>query len=176
VLVKLSPDKPARFALKFRIPHWSRATRVNLNGKPIGGVKAGDYLALERTWRRGDAVEIDFDFSLRYWVGERECASKTSVYRGPLLLTYDRRFNTLDPDEIPPLDAATMRGRNVPATDWLPPMLLMEFATTDGKTVRLCDFGSAGVGGSPYRSWLTIRNVTPTEFSRANPLRSAAIQ
>jgi uncharacterized protein len=176
VRLKVTPAKTTQFALKLRIPHWSRATRVKLNGKAVDGALPGNYLTLDRTWKRGDTVELNFDFSLHYWVGEREYAGQTSVYRGPLLLTYDRRFNDMDPDEIPLLDAATHSGRNIAATDWLPPMLLMEFTATDKRAVRLCDFGSAGVGGSPYRSWLTIKNVVPTEFSRQNPLRTAAIQ
>ena len=42
--------------------------------------------------------------ALRTWIGEREAAGKVSLYRGPLLLAYDRRFNALDPDDLPALD------------------------------------------------------------------------
>ena len=45
----------------------------------------------------------------------------------------------------------------------------------DGRSVRLCDFASAGVGGTPYRSWLEVRNVGKTPFSRTEPLRSGRI-
>src|SRR6185503_11723531 len=102
---------------------------------------------LERTWKRGDIVELEFDFTLRFWRGERECAGKVSIYRGPILLTYDRRFNEMDPDKVPAFDAATMNGKKVTTADWLPPMLLLEFAGPDKRVVRLCDFASAGVGG-----------------------------
>jgi hypothetical protein len=120
-------------------------------------------------------VDIEFDFSVHFWRGERECANKVSIYRGPILLTYDRRFNEMDPDQVPSLDAAAFSGKTVTPADWLPPMLLVEFAATDGRLVRLCDFGSAGVGGSPYRSWLEVNNVPATEFSRSNPLRTGRI-
>jgi hypothetical protein len=49
----------------------------------------------------------------------------------------------------------------------------LEFEAMDGRVVRLCDFASAGMGGSPYRSWLEVRNVRETPFSPANPLRSS---
>ena len=52
-------------------------------------VKPGEYLVLDRTWKRGDTVDIQFDFVLRFWRGEREYEGKTSIYRGPLLLAYD---------------------------------------------------------------------------------------
>lgn len=172
VRLKVTPSKTAQFALKLRIPHWSRTTRVKLNGKAVENVNAGQYLAFDRVWRRGDTVELEFDFSPHYWRGERESAGKVSIYRGPLLLTYDRRFNEMDPDKIPALDAAQMNHKTLAPADWLPPWLLVEFTAADGRAVRLCDFASAGVGGSPYRSWLEVNGVKDTPFAKDNPLRS----
>ena len=173
IRLHVAPSRRSRFALQLRIPHWSRATRVALNGKVVDGVAPGTYLTLDRTWRRGDVVDVDLDFSFHYWRGERECAGQVSIYRGPLLLAYDRRFNAMDPDRIPPLDAAGLTGRAIAPTDWLPPMLLLEFIAADGQILRLCDFASAGVGGSPYRSWLEVKGVAETAFSRSNPLRTS---
>jgi hypothetical protein len=81
----------------------------------------------------------------------------------------------MDPDQVPPLDAAALTGKTVASADWLPPMLLLEFTATDGRPVRLCDFGSAGLGGSPYRSWLEVKGVANTKFSRTNPLRTSHV-
>jgi len=175
VRLRIQLDKPQSFALRLRIPYWSNETQVRLNGKAVSNAKPGQYLALQRLWHSGDQIEIDFDFSLQYWVGEREYENKVSIYRGPILLTYDRRFNTVDPDLIPALDAKGLSGRVVGFDQWFPPMLLMEFKTIDGGILRLCDFGSAGVGGSPYRSWLDVRSCAKTNFSRDNPRRSAPV-
>lgn len=163
------------FALRLRIPYWSKTTLVHLNGKAVPKVEAGQYLTLERYWKSGDEIEITFDFSLQYWVGEREYDSKVSVYRGPILLTYDRRFNSIDPDQIPVLDARGLTGRLIMVDQWFPPMLLVEFEAIDGRALRLCDFASAGVGGSPYRSWLSVASCDKTEFSRSNPRRSGLV-
>ena len=176
VQLKVSPSRSTEFALKLRIPHWSRSTRVKLNGKAIEKVLAGSYLVLDRKWKRGDIIDLEFDFSLHFWRGERECAGKTSIYRGPLLLTYDRRFNEMDPDQIPSLEAAALKEKVVSSTDWIPPILLVEFATASARVVRLCDFASAGVGGSPYRSWLDVKGVPDTPFSRENPLRTSVVK
>jgi hypothetical protein len=46
----------------------------------------------------------------------------------------------------------------------------MEFTAADGKTLRLCDFASAGATGSPYRSWLPIKGAPAHNFSEQNPL------
>jgi uncharacterized protein len=168
-------DEPISFALRLRIPHWSRKTQVSVNGNGLPDVESGQYLKIERLWHSGDKIDIDFDFSLQYWKGERECENKVSIYRGPILLTYDRRFNAVDPGQIPVLDARGLIGQMVTVKEWFPPMLLMEFKAADGRTLRLCDFGSAGVGGSPYRSWLDVSSCPKTQFSRTNPRRSIPV-
>ncbi len=169
----IEPAEPTRFGLRLRIPHWSHTTQVGVNGEPCNGVKPGTYLRLEREWRTGDEVQLDLDFSLQYWAGERECAGLTAIYRGPLLLAYDRRFNQVDPQALPELDAQAMNHRPAAADNWLPPIVLLEFKAADGQIIRLCDFASAGADGSPYRSWLKVQKVAPTHFSRANPRRSS---
>lgn len=173
--LKFQLNEPLFFALGLRIPHWSKDTRVRINGKTVPKVTPGQYLRLRRTWRPGDVIDIAFDFSLQYWVGEREYENKVSIYRGPILLTYDRRFNTVDPDQIPTLDARGLTGKVTTFNQWLPPMLLMEFKASDGRALRLCDFGSAGVGGSPYRSWLAVTSCTKSEFKKSNPRRSGLV-
>jgi DUF1680 family protein len=170
--IQVRPEKVERFPLHLRIPYWSAKTKVTLNGEAVNGVKPGAYLVVDHMWQPGDTIKMDLDFTLHFWVGERECADKVSIYRGPLLLTYDRRFNERDPAEVPSLDAHDLRGKVAKWPGRHAPLLLMEFATGDGHALKLCDFASAGDGGSPYLSWLPLKRVAPTPFSRENPLRS----
>ena len=171
--LKVSPSKAAAFVLKLRIPYWSASTRVRLNGARVKGVEAGHYFIIDRRWRRGDHLQIDLDMSLHYWLGQKQCAGRASIYRGPILLTYDRRFNDVDPDDVPELSAAGLRGRLVPTARFTPqPMLVMQFRADRGRKLTLCDFASAGEAGSPYLSWLAVRDVAQERFSRRNPLRS----
>jgi hypothetical protein len=156
VELAVAPARALTFTLKLRIPRWSRHTRVAINGRPVQGATPGTYLSLTRRWKRGDRVTVHFDMSFHFWVGEEECAGKVSVYRGPLLLTYDRRFNEMDPDDVPTLDPRRLKGRVVTWRGRMPPILLMAIEASNGTTVRLCDFGSAGEGGAPYRSWLPL--------------------
>ena len=52
--------------------------------------------------------------------------------------------------------------------------ILCDVKSADGKAVGLCDFGSVGVAGTFYRSWLKVRyeEITSNEFTKENPLRS----
>jgi uncharacterized protein len=173
IRLEIEPEKPTSFGLKLRVPHWSRNTTIALNGAPLAEVTPGAYARVERRWRKGDQIDIHLDFSFHYWRGEQECAGKASLYQGPILLTYDRRFNDLDPADIPALDARGLTGKPVVSSDPLPPILLLEFRAANGRAVRLCDFASAGADGSPYRSWLEIKNAPQTEFSPNHPWRTS---
>ena len=193
IVVRVTPSKAADFALKLRIPHWSKRTSIRLNGKAISNVKPGQYAVLDRIWRRNDRIELDLDLSLHFWMGERECEGLASVYLGPILLAYDHRYNlenatkrkklVRDPAHweptdcalsVPPLDARNLRPKRVSWNDWLPPVLLLECKAASGKTVRLCDFGSAGEAGTPYLSWLPIKRCPKAnEFSKTSPLRTS---
>ncbi|RIK73919.1 MAG: hypothetical protein DCC67_17280, partial [Planctomycetota bacterium] len=88
VVLTVDPSQTATFTIKLRIPHWSQRTAVAVGGDDVP-VEPGTYASISRTWNAGDVVTLDFDMSPRYWVGERQCAGKTSVYRGPLLLALE---------------------------------------------------------------------------------------
>ena len=194
IVLAVSPSAPIELTLKLRIPYWSQQTEVRLNGQALSSPRPGQYLGIRRTWQPGDRIQLELDMSLHFWPGEREFQGKTSIYRGPLLLAFDQRYNLhlapqarsvrqadpwkpfTNPLEIPELDARTMQGQRVSWKEWLPPLLLLEYTAMNGVRLWLCDFGSAGDGGSPYVSWLPVANVpTPVEFSRQNPLRSTHI-
>ncbi len=145
-----------------------------VNGEAVADVTPGTYCRIERQWFDEDTIEIDLDMAPHFWPGDNERAGLTSIYRGPILLAYDQRYNrelqrdvepavfgfdpwktTAEGLQVPALDAAVL----TPTVwdDWLPPMLLFEVFATDGRRVRLCDFASAGQTGSLYRSWLPVR-------------------
>ena len=98
---------------------------------------------------------LDFDTSLRVEQGHREAEGKISLYRGPLLLAYDRRYDGTSPDELASIVVEDSQSQ-VLAWDgeWPDPWLLLRVPTTTGGHVTLCDFCTAGAAGTPYRSWL----------------------
>lgn len=175
ILLHIAPSHPVAFSLGLRIPHWSKNTQIKLNGIQLDTPPPGSYARISRTWIAGDSIEIVLDFSLHYWVGKQECAGKVSLYRGPLLLAYDRRFNTMDPEDIPRLDVSQLSGLRRHWKGRNPPLLLMEFTGVKGQPLLLCDFGSNGEGGSPYYSWLPITGEANSPFNQESPLRNRQV-
>ena len=118
-------------------------------------------------------------------VGKGEFIPKTeaatqivSIYRGPILLAYDARFNGGDYsiESVPFLSEPTLElvsERDVVDSDI--PLILLSGTDTNGNTVRYCDFASAGATGNYYRSWVPVGfQCAEVEFSRENPRRSIA--
>lgn len=193
IRILVTPKRPAVFTLRLRLPYWSQDTHLALNGQYLPGVRPGCYYPLQREWQAGDCLEMDLDLSLHYWRGERECQGLVSVFRGPLLLAYDQRYNRSlavppeapkIPDDpfkvtrellpVPLLEINPMSLQPVDWTDWFPPLLLLETRAAQGHLLRLCDFASAGATGTLYRTWLPAKHAPRRmAFSRINPLRSS---
>lgn len=187
VAISVNPSKPVEFRLKLRIPKWSSNTRIEVNGVEVGDAEPGTYLAIEREWRSGDKVLVHFDMSFHFWKGEKECEGRSSVYRGPLLLAFDKRYNPhifsklpatvlnligIRPDfedlicQAPALCEAHLKAAPIEWNGWVPPAVLVEFESEDGEKVRMCDYGSAGETGTPYVTWIPVKHKEsgPLEF------------
>jgi hypothetical protein len=197
IKITVTPSQPAEFSLSLRIPYWSRNTRLSLNGQTLEEAQPGSYYPLRRTWKAEDNLELELDMGLHYWHGEKQCQGLVSIYRGPILLAYDQRYNPSSavhqkvhavPDDlrevtqdwvrenlpVPALNARDLRMESVAWDGWHPPQILLEGQTAQGRPVRLCDFASAGATGTLYRTWLPVSPTLPSQaFTRRNPLRSS---
>jgi DUF1680 family protein len=171
VRIKVDPDRPSRFSLRLRVPHWSNLTSIQVDNEPARKVNPGTYLDLARDWKPGDVVTLILDVAFHLWAGERECAGRASLYRGPILLAYDPRFNPDMPDDPPPFDASHDEPSLSEQRGPQPPLVLVKLGTAS-RPIFLCDFASAGVDGSSYRSWLRALHATPLDFTRDHPWRS----
>jgi hypothetical protein len=175
VQITLHPERKARFPLRLRIPHWSRRTTVSVSGQPPAEARPGAYLDLSRDWEAGSTIAVSLDLTPHVWAGGRECAGRVSVYRGPILLAYDPRFNPGKPVDPPALDLSDLALAPASSPGWQPPIVLVQTRSTAGPIV-LCDFASAGFDGSTYRSWLLAKGAGPISFSREHPWRSLPIR
>lgn len=151
-----------KFSILFRIPTWSEKTTAFM-GKGKLTPKAGDYMEINRNWKGETVIDLELDMRNWFWIGENECAGKTSVYRGPVLLAYDDRYNIQKSGDAAPIDFAEFDNVCVDAHVAYPkPIVMLEGRLTDGKEVVLCDFATAGMAGTKYISWLKTENIDMT--------------
>lgn len=64
VLLRLRMQAAARFVLKLRIPSWAEGAKVRMGGESIAAVP-GRHVAIEREWRDGDEVALEFPMAAR---------------------------------------------------------------------------------------------------------------
>ncbi len=159
VRIEITTANAEEFSLRLRIPSWSGKTAASINGEAIPAPCPGSYLRLRREWQTGDIVEITFDFSPRFWTGAESRAGKVSLYRGPLLLAYDARYNTLEPNALPALDWQAVVIEPAAWHEPIDPWFLATVRDAAGNAYAVCDLSSAGQTGNHYRSWLPAKDT-----------------
>ena len=171
VSIRYRDREPKTFKLALRIPNWSKATVVKLNGGKLDGAKAGEYFMFDREWKCGDQIDLEFDYSPRSFVLHDSVAFKI----GPLVLARDRRFGDGDTGEVVVpqgrIPDQLAKPRVYPSRTARDDMyftavgLLVTGVHTknDGErypsVINFCDYASAGNtwdDGSFFRVWLPI--------------------
>jgi DUF1680 family protein len=82
IQLKVSPETPVEFPLVLRIPQWAERTAIDVNGKPVGGIRAGAFYTLKRRWSRADVVDIRFPMAVRASEWYRK---SVAIERGPIV-------------------------------------------------------------------------------------------
>ncbi len=160
-------QKPRHMSLRLRIPAWSRQSTVTVNdGKPVP-VQPG-YYEITREWRSDDTIRLDLDMRVREEPGGGPLEGRVSLFRGPILLSWDQYYNTQDEPDIPAVRLEQLdHAESIPVkpnpSDMmrsLTPMVMLR-VQTNGEPIVLCDYASAGAHGTPYRSWLRSDRAYP---------------
>jgi DUF1680 family protein len=109
VKIVLTPDRARTFTLKVRIPGWAREQPVpgdlygfadkpsprptiRVNGSPVAAAvmtsMASGYVAIKRTWKPGDAIDLDLPMPVRRVVAHEKVAAdrdRVALQRGPIV-------------------------------------------------------------------------------------------
>lgn len=129
VKLTVTEGGPSDFALAIRHPGWATdgmAIRVNGNELPRSKA-AGSYVTLQRTWQKGDVVELDMPMKLRT-ESMPDNAKRIALLYGPLVLAAD-----LGPVDAPYPRTPVLVPGDRPIEEWLKPVegTLAEFEVTD---------------------------------------------
>ena len=164
------------FTLKLRIPGWCRTASVQVKGRLVPLTPGPDgYVALRRSWKDGDEVELRFKLEPRVVVGDHKNNGKLAVEYGPLVLAADAY---LLGEQLKGIKSVAVASANLSALEVTPEPAPDEFKTWPGAQVfrvnaiarqaaksgqsvtavpiRLVPFADAGTVGSSYRVWLPI--------------------
>lgn len=88
--INLICENPVTFTLQIRYPYWAKdgiEIRVNGRRKKIQQ-KPGSFVAVEKTWKTGDVVDIRIPFTLRLEAMPDD-SNRVAVMYGPLVMAGD---------------------------------------------------------------------------------------
>jgi len=84
IKMTVNPNKPIEFPLVLHIPAWADGTTVKINAANQTGIKTGDFYRINRRWKAGDKVEINFPLKTRTTNWHND---SVAVERGPLIFS-----------------------------------------------------------------------------------------
>ncbi|MEV5028285.1 glycoside hydrolase family 127 protein [Paenibacillus sp. LPE1-1-1.1] len=98
VSVQVYPGEEAVFSLGFRQPDWCPAMHISVNGELLltEGRSENGYIRIERTWKNGDAVELELEMPIIRMKANplvRETIGKVALQRGPLVYCLEEADN-----------------------------------------------------------------------------------
>ncbi|MBQ7791865.1 MAG: glycoside hydrolase family 127 protein [Clostridia bacterium] len=163
VELTISMDAPETFDYAIRIPGYSKATFVTLNGEMVPVETENGYLHMNREWKNGDTVVLHLDFSLRVIHALENPADENAKYHvafavGPVVLARDARVSK-DVGEAIALDESKLRLVPVKFADF-DTLCEYELSVNDTDTIRLIDYQSAGKTWnkeSEMECWIPIK-------------------
>jgi hypothetical protein len=176
IQIAIDPVVTGAFAVKLRIPAWCQTSSVQVNGKVAESIPGADgYVAIKRTWRQGDKVELDFKLEPKVVVGDHKNNGRIAVLYGPLVLAADEALLSALGQKI---GTVALAGADLAALDIKPEAAPESLQTWHGAQVfsvnavarkataniksgspvriRLVPFADAGGTGAPYRVWLPL--------------------
>jgi hypothetical protein len=158
--IVVTPKSEGAFSLGLRIPSWSRKSEVSVNGERVEGVRSGTYLPITRSWKKGDRIRLDLDYSVRL-ADEPGGSGRVAIVRGPQVFAVERRVTRPGDGSgrVKAGEDGTVAAKSAADSPAGIRMVLdVPFDAGDRvSTLRMCDYASAGRTwgeDSTFRVWL----------------------
>ena len=197
VKIAVNPAKKVAYALHVRVPGWANnvpapgklyqftdstnaKAEILLNGKPVTYRQEKGYAVIDRTWQKGDVVEVKLPMEIRQVAARTEVKAdqdRVALQRGPLVYCVEgadnegRAWNILVPRNAT-FATKSHQILDEPVTAIQANVSIVE-AAPDGLTVKTTPrtitaipyYAWANRGKSPMQVWLPsrIKEVKITE-------------
>ena len=127
----VSAAKSGNMAMRLRIPAWTKAASVKINGRAIDVTPTpGSYLTLNRVWKAGDKIEMTLPMHLSVEAMPDDPKTQAFLY-GPLVLAGDlgsvglTEQLTVGPNaprmRSMPIEVPTLREAGADVASWIRP-------------------------------------------------------
>lgn len=157
ISIDVNAEGVSKFPVGFRKPYWAENFTVLVNGQKQTASNAGT-LIVERTWKKGDKVSINFSMPTIVLDGGKSYPGKIALQRGPQILTFDRNINGIIPGSIA-VDAKNIHLQTVAPTfpkNWIGGEAFQLEASVDDaiKNILLVPYADAGQTSGAIDTWL----------------------
>jgi len=179
VTIAVEPKAASQFALHVRIPGWADDYSLSVNGQPVEGAEVVDgYVAITRTWKPGDKIELDLPMDVRrVYAHPRVTADvgKVALQHGPVVYCIEGFDNDGAARHLALPPTAELAARPVP--DLLGGVVVVE---ADALALEPGDWGDAlyrqdgltrpaHLTAIPYYAWNNRRDALPPGHRQGQP-------
>ncbi|MEJ7618439.1 MAG: hypothetical protein WKF30_16070 [Pyrinomonadaceae bacterium] len=105
----MNPASAVAFPLQLRIPSWAAGATISVNGQAMAGVQVNTFHKIDRTWKKGDRVELVLPMQPR---ASRWAQNSVAIERGPLV--YSLKIG----EDWRKLTQGVKKPAPSPAADW----------------------------------------------------------
>jgi len=117
VMLSVNTTKPQKFTMRIRKPEWVNSAQFKVNKKTIKPIlESNGYWSIDRTWKKGDTVEIILPMQLRT-EPMPDNVNRIAVLFGPIVLAGD--LGLTRPDPVKGIPVLVNQHKNV--IEWMIP-------------------------------------------------------
>lgn len=103
VALKVGMKGTLKTQVRLRIPGWCKSYTLAVNGEPVEAPIEKGYAVIERKWKNGDVVTVNFDMPVELVSADprvKDDMGKRAVQRGPLVYCIEEIDNPVDFDSL----------------------------------------------------------------------------
>jgi uncharacterized protein len=101
--LRISPERPAEFAVRVRIPDWADEVEMEIEGEEEPADFDAGYAIWRRTWNAGDRVRLTYAMKPRWIAAHPEVLDnlgRTALMHGPLVYCLEEQDSPTLPQRV----------------------------------------------------------------------------